>query len=83
MSKRRRVQPHLDEEKPFVRTTELPMDPVQADELFRWLFFDVVHPRLFTPPGLAGPEGGKPPPFNSWLGHGIGRTPGTTREGGE
>ena len=74
---------HLDEEKPFVRTMELPMDPAQADELFRWLFFDVIHPRLFPPPDLAGPEGGKPPLFNSWLGHGIGRTPGATREGGE
>ena len=54
-------EPHLDEESSFVRTTALPVNPLQADKLFRWLFFEVVHPRLFTPPDLAEPERGKPP----------------------
>ncbi len=76
-------EPHLDEDKPFVRTTELPLDPTQADKLFRWLFFDVVHARLFTPPGPTGPEGGRSSQFDSWLGRGVERTPGTTGEGGE
>jgi hypothetical protein len=61
-------EPHLDETKPFVRTAELPVNPVQADEQFRWLFFDVIHRRLFTPPDLTESKGGKSPPFDSWLG---------------
>lgn len=43
-------EPHLDGKRLSVRTTELPANPLRADKQFRRLFFEVLHPRLFTPP---------------------------------
>jgi len=52
----------LDDEEPLVRVVSQPEDPVEADEVFQWLWA-VLHRNLFAPPAV-----GERPNSKSWLG---------------
>lgn len=49
-----------DREEPTLRTVWRPEDPAQADEVFRWLLLEVLHPRLTVPNGAMLEDERKP-----------------------